>query len=267
MSVWLQVWWVLLHGLFSQSVYPWPGTGVQVTPPPSSGMLIWWKADVGNNCGGSACTDGASQNSWADQSGNGNNGTLTPAIVGPCVASIYHTNQINGKPAVTFNGNNTDTMETCFSVGNTGAGLNNQSATTAVLVVKLAQTAADNSFISGAGNSFNWRSATTAHMQQALKACTASLGTSTSVSNTSWHQLNVTYNGTTVTFRTDRAADGTASPATAITVNWLTLGINPCGGSLETLSGQVAEFILYNRVLSGGEITTVETYLNSKYGL
>ena len=39
------------------------------------------------------------------------------------------------------------------------------------------------------------------------------------------------------------------------------------GGGLRSFLGQNAEFILYNRVLSGGEITTVETYINGKYGL
>src|SRR5690348_15492470 len=113
MMVWLQVWTTLLHSLFAQAVLPWPGTSVPVTPPPSSGLEVWWKADVGNNCGGSACTNGASQTTWADQSGNLTcgvgttpcNGSLSGGISGGnCTAPIYNTNQINGKPAVKFAG-------------------------------------------------------------------------------------------------------------------------------------------------------------------
>src|SRR5690242_9779177 len=69
--------------------------------PPLTGMAIWWSADVGNNCSGVACTDGAGQTTWADRSGNGNTGLVSRCGVTP----TFHTNQINGKPAVTFNGN------------------------------------------------------------------------------------------------------------------------------------------------------------------
>ena len=240
-----------------------------VASPPLSGMLLWWSADVGSNCSSAVCSDGGSQNSWADQSGNGNNGTLTPSITSACVASVFHTNQINGKPALTFNGVNTAGSETCFSVGNSGVGLNNKSATSMFLVAKLASTSVISEIASGTSGSFDWRgSQTTIPAEQiALKACTSGLGNGTATTDTSWHQMNVTYNGTAISFRINRASDGSASPGTSITTNWLTLGINPCGGSFNAFDGQIAEFILYSRVLSGTEITTVETYLHGKYGL
>ena len=243
-------------------------TNTTVVLPPLSGMQIWWEADVGNNCGG-ACSDGSSQSTWADQSGNGNNGTLTPAVTIPCVASIYHTNQINGKPAVTFNGNTTAGSETCFSVGNSGAGLNNKSATSMFLVAKYAGTSATGqTFACGGSGAFCWNYQAGANKYQHVdKAAVLSIGSGTAAFDSNWHQLNTTYDGTTLAFRINRASDGSVTNAQTISSNWLVLGINVGGGSFTTLNGQIAEFILYNRVLSGGEITTVETYLNGKYGL
>jgi hypothetical protein len=267
MNTWLQIWTLVFHGLFGQALpFPGPGGVAIASPIPTSGLLVWWDTSYGNNCSGVACTNGASQNSWADESGNGNTGTLTPAVTSPCVASVFNTNQINGLPAITFIGNNTVGSETCFSVGNNGTGLNNKTATTMFAVAKLTSTSAINTLAGGTNGSFDWR-ANTSKMQEGLKSCVSSLGTSTSAVNTSWHQLNVTYNATTIAFRTDRAADGSASASATITANWLVLGANFCGGGIEAYNGQLAEYILYNRVLSGGEITTVETYLNGKYGL
>ncbi len=237
-----------------------------VTPPPSSGMLLWWEADVGANCAG-ACSDGSSQSSWADQSGNGNNGTLTPSISSPCVPSVYHTNQINGKPAVTFNGNTTVGLETCFSVGVAGAGLDNKSATSMFLVVKQTDNAGNYTYASGGSGAYAWDNNSGSNLNRSTKACIALIGTGSASDDTSWHQLNTTYNGSAWTFRKDRATDGSGTNAQTIGANWLTLGVNLCGGGIAALKGQIAEFILYNRVLSGPEITTVETYLNSKYGL
>src|SRR5882724_7138101 len=118
-----------------------------VTPPPLTGMLVWWKAGAGNNCSGVACTDGASQDTFADQSGNGNNGVLN--IGGnPCVAPVYHTNQINGKPADTYNGVNTDIGKSCFGVSVTG--LDNKSTVTWFLVMK--QNASNQAIMAGNNN-------------------------------------------------------------------------------------------------------------------
>ncbi len=244
-------------------------TNTTVVPPPLSGMLLWWAADVGNNCSGSACSDGGSQNSWADGSGNGNTGTLTSAISAACVASVYHTNQINGRPALTFNGNTSTGSETCFSVGNSGTGLNNKAASSMFIVVKEANSSATvATYAAGAGSSLQWDNHTN-NLNRLTQACTADIATGNAAYDSSWHQLNATYNSSTgaYSFRKDRTSDGSGTNVKTISSNWLSLGATFCGGSISTLNGQIAEFILYNRGLSGGEILTVETYLNGKYGL
>jgi len=267
MTAWLRVWWIMIHGLFGQVVIPFPGVGTPPTPCiPISGLLVWWEADIGSNCSG-ACTDGASQSTWADQSGNGNNGNLNSYLSAmPCVASVYHTNQINGKPAVTFNGNTTDGSETCFEVSNTG--LDNKATATAFLVMKNA--GAFRALFGGSSNSLVWGAGAAANpLQEIQQGSTANIGNGTLTGDTSWHQINFTYNSSTgaYAFRTDRAADGSGTNAKTISTNWIALGVTFAGGSISTFSGQIAEFFMYNRVLSGGEITTAETCLNTKYGL
>lgn len=270
MTVWLQIWGMILHGLFAQSL-PFPGPGSYPSvPPPPAGMQIWWEADVGNNCGGVACTNGASQDRWADQSGNGNNGTLTPVIVSACVASVYNTNQINGKPAVQFNGTNGPNA-TCFAIGNSGTPIAWSGEVTEFIVVK--QTGANSVLgVYGAagGGSFQWYHANSTKLQQADKTGATNIGIGSVAFDNNWHQLNTTYKSSTGawTFRVDRVNDNSGTNAQTITGGtFLTLGTSPNFGGTGTLAGQVAEFILYNSVLSAANITTVETYLNSKYGL
>lgn len=232
-----------------------PGPGMpasSVTTPPASGMLIWYAADSGANCGG-ACTDGATQTSWADKSVNANN-----ANNGTCGTSVYHTNQINGLPAVTFS-------SSCFRLGSSIA---TTSSVSVFAVVKLSSTAAKTNIISSGSSSAGlayWM-ASSGKLQGADKSCIALLGNGTTAQNTSWNQINLTYDLMNIVFRLNRAADGSVASTTATTANESMIGQSACG-TPEFLSGQLAEILVYSRVLSGGEITTVESYLNSRYGL
>lgn len=268
MAVWLQIWGMILHGLFAQAL-PFPGPGSYPSvPPPPAGMLIWWEADVGNNCGGVACTNGASQDSWADQSGNGNNGVLTPVIVSSCVASVYNTNQINGKPAVQFNGT-AGPNATCFSVGFTPLAWSGE--ITEFVVAKEAGTSATAYALNAGGNgSFFWgHVAGHAELQFISVWGGTNIGGGTAAFDTSWHQVNHTFKSSTgaYAFRIDRASDGSGTQTATPNAMFQVLGMVPQFGGIQTFAGQIAEFILYNRVLSGAEITTVETYLHAKYGL
>ncbi len=279
MNVWLQVWWILAHGLFSQMVYPFPGpTGSSVTPPPLTGMLVWYIAGAGSNCSGATCNDGDSQDTWADQSGNGLTGhgdnTLALGTAVPnCIAGVYHTNQINGKPAVTFNGN--VLTPTCFAHAQTGI-INTHTATAFVVMTFTSACtyltgATECSIQGGVGGSFNWEPSNSSGNATLNKACQAFIASSTSTtSSATWYQMNIDYDDSTGAWamRTNRAGAGSGTNTQTLTGETLGIGGNGCTGSvLGPFNGQMAEYILYGRVLTGGEITTVETYLNAKYGL
>ena len=267
MTVWLQVWWIITHGLFSQMVYPFPGPRVLGATPPLSGMLVWWEADVGSNCSG-ACSDGSSQSTWADQSGNGNNGSLNNGVSSNCVASVYHTAQINGKPAVTFNGNTTPGSETCFAVTSS---LDNKSATTFFVVAKARVSTPAGNYAGGSGGAIVYNN--NGALQNIQHGSIDGVGSSINVPDTSWHQFIATYNSVSGAwaFYTDLAPDGSGTQARSIGGNFISVGSNYSGGSIGTWDGQIAEFGMYNRVISGdsesGEINTVASYLYSKYAL
>lgn len=230
-------------------------------------MLIWYSADVGNNCGGVACTNNASQDRWFDQSGNiGNDGTLTPVIVSACVASVYKTNQINGKPAVQFNGTNGPNA-TCFARSNSGTAIPWSGEVTEFIVAKAGDTGIERAYASGGTQVVLWE--TGVHLNQIQKATVGVIGTGTASADTNWHQLNFTYKSSTgaFSFRADRAADGSGTNAQTILGTYLTLGMDANFGGRFTFSGEIAEFLLYNSVLSGANITAAEAYLHAKYGL
>ena len=102
-------------------------------------------------------------------------------------------------------------------------------------------------------------------MQGIDKACSVAEGTGTTNADSSWHQMNVVFSGSAVTFRLDRAADGTG---TVFTPSAVIKGIadGSCSSS-ERMDGYLAEAILYTTALSGTDVTTNETYLHNKYGL
>ncbi len=89
----------------------------------------------------------------------------------------------------------------------------------------------------------------------------------TTLTSGAWFQGNVTYNDSTgaYAFRVARTAAGSGTNAQTITVGTTTIGAIPGYG--DYLNGKVAEIIIYNRVLSSTEITTVENYLYTKWGV
>jgi hypothetical protein len=134
-------------------------------------------------------------------------------------------------------------------------------------VVKLTGTGTKGMIVSGnAGSIGYWMANTGPKLHGIDDVFVAQIGLSTSNADTNWHQINVTYNGSAYAFRLDRAADGSGTNAQTITDNQTVIGRNDQGG-YEYFLGELAEIFIYSRVLSGAEITSVETYLNTKYGL
>lgn len=123
------------------------------------------------------------------------------------------------------------------------------------------------SIVSGTTGSLNYficQSGT--HEQGADKAATSNLGIGTAACDTSWHQINMTYDGSTAVFRIDRASDGSASNSTTITADLVGVAIN-FSTSAELIRGNIAEIFGYDRVLNSTEIGQLENYLHSRYGL
>lgn len=87
------------------------------------------------------------------------------------------------------------------------------------------------------------------------------------LSNSTWYQTNVTYDSTTgaYAFRIASTPEGSGTTSTFTVAPSISVGITP--GASQWYSGSIAEIIVFDRVLSGGEITAIEAYLLAKWGV
>lgn len=83
-----------------------------------------------------------------------------------------------------------------------------------------------------------------------------------------WYQANVSYDDSSgaYAFRVSQAAAGSGTNAQGISATTNGMGYNVAAGGND-LSSMIAEVIVYGRVLSGTEKSTVEAYLHTKWGV
>jgi hypothetical protein len=101
-----------------------------------------------------------------------------------------------------------------------------------------------------------------------FKSGASAIGSSSSALTAgSWAQFNLTYNSSTgaYAFRKNKAASGSGTNAQAITVPCTSFGYQP--SAPQNINGLYAGVMIYNRVLSGTEITNVENYITTKWGV
>ena len=84
------------------------------------------------------------------------------------------------------------------------------------------------------------------------------------VTPTAWHRFTCVYNGASSTFQIDDGAVTTGNVG-ALNGSGLYLGI--AGGAAVPSDSQIAEIIVFNRLLSTNEMTIVTNYLRGKYGV
>lgn len=228
-------------------------------PTDISGLQVWFKADTGTSCSG-VCANNGTLSGWTDQSGLGNSMTQVCGSGGAGqTAPIYHTNRQNGLPAVTFDG-----AHSCFEF----TAINLKTASTIFVVYKNASTAAEGTLIAESGlanGAIAYWTVLGGKQQGADKEGVTQLGAGSASQDTSIHQANMTYDNTTVTFRLDKSADGSAAPAATITQNNNAIGAN--SGTSAFLNADLFEIFAYNTVLSGANIAAMESYICNKYAI
>lgn len=104
---------------------------------------------------------------------------------------------------------------------------------------------------------------------QIVQSFTAVIATSslTLAANT-WYQCNMTYDDSSGVWAIRVARTAAGGGTSSGTISSQTNGVfyDPQTNT-QDFPGMCAELIVYNRVLTSGEITSVETYLNSKWGV
>lgn len=86
---------------------------------------------------------------------------------------------------------------------------------------------------------------------------------STNLSTAAFQQINMTWDGTTATFRLGGAADGNTSNAQTITVASVDIGVAASQG----LDADLCMLKIYSRVLNGSEISAEEAAILSRWGV
>jgi hypothetical protein len=199
-------------------------------------------------------------NSWADQSGNGNNAT---SVVNP----VYTASAKNGKPAITFSGTELMTTENIF---------NGSNPRTMFAVYYIDNNITSNT-ICGQTNDDGLASGSFFLLQARHDFTNPYLATSNDdlsgidFTNQVWKISMADYDGTTGNLYSNGTNVGTN------TFSWDTYNGTFCIGAYftnesieslqELLVGKVAEMIVYNRVLTTPERQQVEGYLNAKYAI
>jgi len=211
---------------------------VAAFPTNISGCMLWLRADMGvetNAAGGVT--------NWLDQSGSGNDAvSMATNIHPPLVANI-----INGKPAVRFSGTDDDYVKFPKLTA----------IRTVIWVISEDADASNGRFLLGdqGGNSYHFHRSFGKEIWNGQHAPLAFNGIT---------ELNgVEIDGRTTLMPTNMAALSVRTSANA-TANSLS---RDRGISGRNWDGDVAELIIYDRVITGAEMNTVYAYLNDKYGL
>jgi hypothetical protein len=228
------------------------GSGAPPTPP-LSGMTLWVNGRNGITSGG------GSVSAWADQSGSGNNFSQSTGSAQPTLSSI------NGHTALAFNPSVFSSMS-CAA----GTAINNGSAWTIFAVWQFNGSVGyadyNNTILSVfaqilIGADKNGSNAEAYSFQQGTHVAVSG-GPATSP-HYSMHQQN---GSTTMSVAIDGGTPATTTVGSIGNWNCDYLGRNGVTtGSY--FNGLIGEVIAWNRALSSGEITTVQNFLHTNWGI
>lgn len=244
--------WVLILASLLQSVaFPGPGNSHATFPPNvTAGLQIWYRAD-GVVCSlGSSCTNGATAIKWTDWSGHSNN--ALPCSPGP---GIFKTNVVNGNPAVEFGGGNCYTLTTPIAIV--------PGITMFAVFKNLVYT--QGAIVSNPTNDYIWYVPDTSF---ATMQSISGVVSGAASPDMNWHYGEIDYEpGVGDGFIWQDGLLDVSGPANITPTGSIQeIGINQFCNCL-FLNAQLAELIVYDRVLTGPEQTAINSYLAARYGL
>jgi hypothetical protein len=219
-----------------------------------SGLSAWYRADNG------VTTSSGSVTNWSDQSTNGYN--LTNAV--GTNAPTPGTDPTTGKPVVQFNGSQTISRSSGLSGATnvtilTVASTPTPSASQALVDVGTSSTSSPTKGLvyAGGNQSFvsGWSSGTPA-INTGGQAVQSGALTMNTVSYSSTNSL--------ASFYSNGVANGTATASSGAITSGISLGSLT---NYTNWNGNIAEAIIYNRVLTTTERQQVELYLANKYSI
>lgn len=195
---------------------------------------------------------------------------LTSPFINLSSTTVLGSTQLNSKNVITFPG----TSSGSFLLSSPYAPTLSQATIFVVFRTSTITANTSYTFCSGLANSLQFRlsvavGGTSAYLDL-VKTQIADIGNTSpgSIPANTAFQANVTYNSTSgaYAFRYNKASLTSGTNVQPIAASTTTIGMNAAGTS-EFLLGDLAEFIIYNRVLTSTEISTVESYITSKWGV
>jgi len=233
---------------------------------PSSGLSLWLKADAG------VTTSGSNVTAWADQSGNGENATTEN---GGADSPIFVSSAQNSKPAIQFN--NSDLEGASFMrIASPAFNLKNSTAFFVAKQINQIFFARLFAFLSADGDDYDTDdgmavvyNATTDPRQFQIE----SNGGSAFENASNYEAFGVASytitSGGLITPFFNSVAGTTHENGDMASTNGADALIAQGSqiASASAFDGQIAEIVLYSRVLTTPERQQVESYLNAKYAI
>jgi hypothetical protein len=232
------------------------------SPPPSlvAGYSLRLSSDcitfVSSVCG--VPSNGTNITAWADRSGNANDATLNH---GTCT---FNTNQVNGKPAVTFS---SCWGALAFTVPPSGCCIDRETA----FAVYSVGTSTNSSYIYGSGYlGPAYATATDINFQSFSAQDDHQIGVGqVNIAANTFVQTNFVWlNGTEINFRISSAVDKSAPYSSSNIIGGPTV-IGTDGNSTGSgqLSAKLVELIVYQSALTLPQIQQNEAYFRFTYGI
>jgi hypothetical protein len=224
------------------------------SPKSIAGLAAWYDATVASSI--TLTSDFVSQ--WNDLSGGGFHLTQATEASRPGTATI------GGKTAIDFDGSN-DFLFTTTTLPDFGTVFD-------VHILDAASVAYGIYHLNSTVGGFSKRmgliySSVNEYRSQAVLS-TTNIGVSGGTRTADARITSVTFTGSATAGRLDGATLSGTTTGTSGNDPGVYVGIRSLSGSLALpLNGKIGELIVYNRVLSAAEISRIERYLASKWGV
>lgn len=248
------------------------GIGSITTPEQITGLQLWYDATVSNLTNfDPAPTNGGVVTAWRDKLGNGRNADQSNNNKKP----TWQANQQNGQGAILFNG-----IDDLLTLNPIGSWALSQAGVTMFVVMKATTLSGERNICQTNTGGYNYYWSTNWGIEFAGGSAISTVPGDT----TNFHIMTAVFDGTKTNgdvtvqnnlrlqFRYDRVQrsltfNTNVNATTSAAATGLNVGADGSVGGANFFAGYLGEMIIYTQTLTPTQVTTVESFLASKWGL
>lgn len=243
-----------------------PSGAAGFVPSQIGGLTLWLKADSGITKDGSNLVS-----NWNDQSGNNNHFTQTTGTAKP----LFTANAKNGLPAIVFDGTSDYMASAAFTLGTFSlfavASRKWQVPAYAGLFRHDLTATSGQGLFTTSSAVYGWNSAEFVVSGNGFQDTQSprAIGPYGALTNDTYHIISTGCGASGTFLKLDRTSVARTTTNATITATSATAAIGTDAAALNAdwWDGGIAELLIYNSVLSAGDITKVETYLSNKWAI